>query len=191
AEQLFSLFLSEKRFRYALHLRNQIMNSEKLEAEKFQNPSFEEEINTTNPDHFGWRISEGVEPQIGINREQKRSGEQSLFMIFNSPTGKDFRSIQQMVVVSSAQQYRLKLFFRSNLKAQETLVWQVVDAAEGKVLAETEPIPPEADWTSLEIAFTTLPTTEAVIVRLMRAPCPKQICPISGKVWFDDFSLEK
>jgi tetratricopeptide (TPR) repeat protein len=190
AEQLFNLFLSEKKFRYALHLKNQISDG-KFEVEKFRNPSFEDEINVSNSDYFNWTISEGTEPRIGINKEQKRSGEQSLFLIFNSPTEKNLRYIQQMIVVSPNQTYKLKLFFRSNLKAQRTLVWQVVDAVDGKILAETEPIESEADWMPLETTFITPPTTEAIIVRLKRASCFEQICPISGKVWFDDFSLEK
>mgnify|MGYP001064625634 CR=1 FL=1 len=190
AEQLFNLFLSEKKFHYALHLKNQISNS-KFEVEKFQNPGFEDEIDVSNSDYFNWRISEGTEPRIGINKEHKRSGEQSLFLIFNSSTDKNLRYIQQMIVVFPNQTYKLKLFFRSNLKAQRTLVWQVVDAADGKILAETKPIESEADWMPLETTFTTPPTTEAIIVRLTRASCFEQICPISGKVWFDDFSLEK
>lgn len=190
AEQLFSIFLSEKKFTYALHLKNQ-MDNKQLEAEKFENPSFEEEISLTDSNPFGWKISEGTEPQVGLNKEQKESGEQSLLLIFNSSTGKNLRQIQQMIVVSPNQNYKLKFFARSNLDTQKTLIWQVVDANDGTILAETDPIPPKAEWTKLETTFKTSSSTEAIIVRLIRVPCSEPICPISGKVWFDSFNLEK
>jgi hypothetical protein len=126
-----------------------------------------------------------------LNNEQKRGGSQSLFMIFNSPTGKDFRNVQQTIVVQPNQTYTLRAFYRSDLKASGTLKWEIVDAATEKILAATEAVDEKSDWSPLAAKFTTAPTAEAVRVRLARVGCNTPICPISGKIWFDDFSLER
>ena len=47
------------------------------------------------------------------------------------------------------------------------------------------------DWQQVSFEFTTGPQTEAVLVRLARAGCPDGVCPIFGKIWYDDFNLER
>jgi hypothetical protein len=29
------------------------------------------------------------------------------------------------------------------------------------------------------------------VVRLRRVPCPEEACPIFGKIWYDDFNLQR
>jgi hypothetical protein len=71
------------------------------------------------------------------------------------------------------------------------LRWEIVDAADGVVLATTNSTLNNADWTNLKAEFTALEQTQAVIIRLAREQCKSIICPISGKVWFDDFSIHQ
>ena len=48
-----------------------------------------------------------------------------------------------------------------------------------------------ADWSVLNAAFTTAANTEAVTIQLVRETCKGIVCPITGKVRFDDFSLKQ
>jgi hypothetical protein len=93
------------------------------------------------------------------------------------------------VAVEANKKYVFETFYKSELKTLTTVKWEIADAADGKVLALTEAIAAEADWTSLKAEFTAPDATEAVIIRLVRIPCNTTLCPITGKLWFDDFSL--
>ena len=78
---------------------------------------------------------------------------------------------------------------KSELKTGTTVKWEIVDATDDKVLATTESLADNADWTSLKTEFVVPDVTEAVTIRLVRVACNATLCPISGKLWFDDFSL--
>ncbi|MDQ3750929.1 MAG: hypothetical protein M3367_18215, partial [Acidobacteriota bacterium] len=96
----------------------------------------------------------------------------------------------QIIAVEAARKYGFSLFYKSDLRTSGTLRWEIVDDSNGKVLATTKPISASADWTNLKTEFITAVNTEAVIVRLVRESCKSIICPIAGKVWFDDFSVD-
>lgn len=191
-EQLFGALLAAKKYRRALQIQNSFL--EQIEAEKFAvgkiyNGGFEADLAREKAGVFDWQIADSAQPQIGPSVEQKHGGERSLLIIFNSSTGKDFRQISQTVVVEPAKKYHFDGFYKSNLKTIATLRWEIVDAADGKILATTNPISADADWSDIKMDFITSENTEAVTVRLAREPCKSVICPISGKVWFDDFSI--
>ena len=139
---------------------------------------------------FEWQIADGTQPQIGLDNQNRRGGERSLLLIFNSTDGKTFRTVSQTVTVAPEKTYRFSAFCKAELKTSAGLKWEIADAADGKILGSTAAIAGNADdWTNLGINFTTGKTTEAVIIRLTRENCPSAICPISGKIRFDDFSL--
>jgi hypothetical protein len=187
--------ITAKKYRDALSVQTQIIETEgeKLEIGRIHNAGFEAEVKTANPSFFEWSIAAGHQPQIGFDNAQKRNGNRSLVVLYNSINGQDFRAVQQTVVVEGGKRYRFETFARTELKTAATFKWEIVDAsvAEAKVLASTEAAPANANWTSLAVEFTTAPATEAVLLRLVRVHCPLSLCPISGKIWFDDFSLKK
>jgi len=111
-------------------------------------------------------------------------------MIYNSVNSKDFRTVSQTVVVEARRTYAFELFYKSNLKTDAGLRWEVVDASNGKVLAVTGTVANNADWTNLKAEFTASDDTQAVTFRLARQECKSVVCPISGKVWFDDFAIK-
>jgi hypothetical protein len=111
-----------------------------------------------------------------------------LKLIFNND-GKVFRNVSQTIAVETNKKYVFETFYKSELKTAATVKWEIVDAADGKVLASTEAIAANADWTSLKTEFVAPETTEAVTIRLVRVACTSTPCSIAGKVWFDDFSL--
>ena len=192
-EQILRELLAAKKYRAALQIQNQISptGAKRPEFEQIFNGGFEDEINTKDASVFEWQIADSLQPQIGFDDTQKHSGNRSLVIIFNSSDGKDFRNISQTVAVEPAKSYQFLTFYKSDLKTPATLKWEIVDASDGKVLAATESISNNSDWTNLTAEFTTPAATEAVTLRLARDNCKSSFCPISGKVWFDDFSITR
>ena len=185
--------LAAKKYRDALPIQQSI--SEQTDAESFApgkiyNGGFESEIKRERASVFDWQIADGAQPQIGFDDAEKRGGNRSLVMIFNSSNGKDFRQISQTIVTESNRKYIFEALYKSDLKTAATLHWEIIDASDGKNLATTNAIAERADWTRLNTEFTSSENTQAVTVRLVREACKSIICPISGKVWFDDFSLK-
>ncbi|HEX8368218.1 MAG TPA: carbohydrate binding domain-containing protein [Pyrinomonadaceae bacterium] len=191
SDELLKQLLQAKKFRDALDVQTQIAlsGSEKPVSEKITNAGFETAVNTGNPSVFEWQIADGVQPAIGVDEKQKTGGSFSLVLAFNSPNGQDFRAVHQTVVVSPNKTYKFEVSFRSDLKTSSSVKWEIVDAADGKVLAATPAVPGNSDWSKLTITFTA-PATEAVTLRLARTACSAPVCPMSGRVWFDDFKLE-
>lgn len=190
SEEFFKQLLETKKYRDALRVRAQINDAgaENIAVGTISNASFETDI-TPNSDIFGWQIADGIQPQIGYDIAQKRGGNQSLVIVFNSPNGQDFRAISNTVVVESGKSYEFEAFYKSNLKTSATLRWEIVDASDTKVLATTEAVAANADWTGLTASFTVPETTQAITIRLARDVCKISPCPIAGKIWFDDFNL--
>jgi hypothetical protein len=191
-EQLYTEMLAAKKYRAALQIRSQIGGLQTAQPVTGQvvNGSFEEEVNTKGAGIFDWQIADGIKPQIGFDDATKRSGNRSLVVIFNSTDGKDFRQISQTVAVETGKTYKFEAFYKSELKTSAALVWEIVDATDGKVLATTGATAPNTDWTNLKAEFTAA-NTEAVTLRLAREACKSSICPITGKVWFDDFLISQ
>jgi Tfp pilus assembly protein PilF len=190
AEQLYKEMLAANKYRDALQIRSQIssLDAEQSAVGQIVNGGFEEEVKTKDVGVFEWRIADGAKPQIGFDDAQKRGGNRSLVIIFNSPDGKDFRSVSQIVAVEAGKNYRFETFYKSDLKTSATLNWEIASASDGRVLMTSSAILPNSDWTNLKTEFIAA-NTEAVTIRLAREICKSSICPISGKVWFDDFSL--
>lgn len=191
-EILFGQLIAAKKYRDALLI--QISLDDKSGAENFAlgkifNGGFEVEVKREKANVFDWRIADGNQPQIGFDDAQKSGGNRSLVIIYNSSDGRDFRQISQIVAVESAKKYTFGMFYKSELKTSATLRWEIVDETDGKVLATTAAIANTADWTNLKTEFTTAAETQAVTIRLARETCKSIICPIAGKVWFDDFSI--
>jgi tetratricopeptide (TPR) repeat protein len=190
--EIYQKMLEAKKYRSALEIFSDISASDEQQFAlgRITNGGFETNISPQNPDVFEWQIGEGVEPQIFVDKTQKHGGEISLVIVFNNKDGKAFRNISQAVAVEANRKYVFETFYKSDLKTATTFKWEIVDAVDNaRILASTEAIAANADWTSLKTEFVVPETTEAVLVRLARVPCNTTLCPISGKLWFDDFSL--
>jgi tetratricopeptide (TPR) repeat protein len=190
-DDLYKEMIAAKKYRSALQIQNEIStNTANQSIGKISNGGFEEEIKASNQGVFDWQIAEGARPQIGPNNVQKHGGNLSLLVIFNSPDGKDFRAVSQIVAVDAGKHYEFEAFYRSELKTSATLKWEIADA-DGKIIAATGAISNDADWTRLWAEFVAPENTEAVIIRLARENCKTSICSISGSVWFDDVSIKE
>jgi len=70
---------------------------------------------------------------------------------------------------------------------------KVIDAAtnDERALAQSPPLPlGTSGWQKFTVEFGTASNTRAVIIAVERQQCESEQCPIFGKVWFDDFSLQ-
>jgi tetratricopeptide (TPR) repeat protein len=189
-EEIYQKMTEAKKYRAALQIYSQISDSDdkKFALGKITNGGFEVET-AKNPGVFDWQIADGVEPQIGVDDTQKHGGNISLKLIFDNVDGKAFRNISQTIAVESNKRYVFETFYKTELKTSATLRWEIVDASDGKLITATEAIAANTDWANLKAEFFVPETTEAVTVRLVRVNCASALCPISGRVWFDDFSL--
>jgi tetratricopeptide (TPR) repeat protein len=191
-DEIYQKMLEARKYRAAVQIFSDIAESDekKFTLGKVTNGGFEANINPQNKGVFEWQIGEGVEPQVFVDKTQKHGGEISLITILNNKDGKAFRTISQTVAVEANKRYVFETFYKSELKTAATFRWEIVDAADNnKILASTEAIAANADWTSLKTEFVAPEATEAVTIRLARVACGATLCPISGKLWFDDFSL--
>ncbi|MBS1797550.1 MAG: tetratricopeptide repeat protein [Acidobacteria bacterium] len=188
-EEIYQKMIEAKRYRAALTVFGGLAGSEdkKFAVGQLTNGGFEAE-NPKNAGVFEWQIADGTEPQIGVDNAQRHGGNMSLKLIFNSG-GSAFRGVTQTVAVESNKKYAFEVFYKAELKTEATVKWEIVDAADGKVLAATDTVAANSDWSSLKTEFVVPAATEAVVVRLVRGACKSAACPISGRLWFDDFSL--
>lgn len=191
-EDFFNQLIEAKSFRNALTVQSQIS---KPEDEKFAvgnlfNSDFEQNVKPANASIFDWKIGDGIMPQISLDASQKHAGIRSLIMIYNSTDGKDLRTIQQIIAVESGKNYKIEGFYRSDLKTIGVVKLEILDAADNKVLASADTQSNSKDWLSVSANFTIPATSQGVIIRLGSVTCKQALCPISGKIWFDDFSLK-
>lgn len=196
-KELSQALLAAKKYRTALKLSEFAATgeAEKPRIGRFLNEGFENDIAAVETNPFAWQIAPGTQPQIALFASTKHTGERSLIIVFNSPNVADFRSVAQTLAIESNAEYHFEMWVKTeNLQSgrSETFFWEVMDAADNLVLAKTIYLPiGDNDWRKLSANFKTAETTEAVTFRLARAVCSEPPCTIVGKIWFDDFLLQK
>lgn len=192
-EEVYNLLIASKKYRSALKIWSDITDSgdKTLAVGKITNGGFETNVKQEKTSVFEWQIAEGAQPLVGVDNKNVHTGNLSRLIIFNSPSGQDFRQNWQTVAVEAGKNYQFEMFYKSDLKASGTLRWEIIDPTDGKILAATEAISAVSDWTNLKADFTAGENTEGVIIRLARVSCNSAICPISGNVWFDDLTLRE
>ena len=69
---------------------------------------------------------------------------------------------------------------------------QVMDANSGGVIAQSEDFPQATNgWRDYFVEFQTGELISAIQIRLQRQVCSGPLCPIFGRLWLDNFSLQK
>jgi len=142
---------------------------------------------------FGWQITSIPTAQAALDGVQQHSGRRSLRLVFKSTTTLALNTISQLVVVQPQSRYRLEYYVRTDeLRSAGTPVVTVTDENDGAVLATSAPVPAgTANWQPFVVEFGTKPATEAIRLRISRAPCGDDpVCPIFGTVWYDDFHIQ-
>ncbi|HEX8719348.1 MAG TPA: tetratricopeptide repeat protein [Pyrinomonadaceae bacterium] len=158
------------------------------------NGGFESDIGAPGRQLFQWDVSQAAGAQVAVDARVAREGRRSLHVAFNASEPADFRNVSQVVAVEPGARYRLSFFWKTEgLKSAALPVVYVADpAAEGSPLASSPPAAGgTSDWQQVSLEFAAGPKTEAVVLRVSRAACPEGVCPIYGKIWYDDFHLER
>ncbi|MCA1565473.1 MAG: hypothetical protein LC803_07520 [Acidobacteria bacterium] len=197
-EKLLLRFLEAKRFHdmLALHRELAAMGGTPTEAapERLTNGGFESAVGAPGRNPFEWQVVPLAGVQIGLDERVRREGARSLRIAFNSTNTISFRNISQLVTVEPQTRYRLEYYVRrEDLKGEATLVTQIVDAGQpDRVLASAPPLAAgTADWQAVALDFTTGAATQGLTLRVVSPQCPSAICPIFGKVWYDNFNLQR
>ena len=197
-KSLFNSLYEAKRFHLAQALYGELPTAESVEKTsigKISNPDFESDSIATpsQPTPFSWLIPDGAEPAIAFDTSVRHAGTRSLQLAFKTVSGQEFRQIMQTVTVEPGTRYRLSFYARTaGLKTSATVLWNIEDAADGKILAASSAVATEdKDWQNLTVDFAAPPKTEAVNLKLARAACTLSPCALVGRIWFDDFSLQK
>ncbi|MBA3442675.1 MAG: hypothetical protein H0T92_22705 [Pyrinomonadaceae bacterium] len=192
-EALMSTLFAAKRFRSVLDVYRDVTPTN-VDVGRVSNNSFEQDIDGQGTDLFGWQVVSVLQAQIHLDAKNSYHGERSLRIIFDAPSAVDFRNISQFIVVEPSTRYRLQFFIRTvDLKTASTLVTEIVDAANpSRLLAASDSLPDgRNEWQPMTVDFTTPSQTSAITLRLNRAPCVTGVCPIFGKVWYDNFDLQR
>jgi tetratricopeptide (TPR) repeat protein len=179
--------------RRALQVLGEAGESADAVPEKISNGGFESDVSPPGRQLFEWQVTPSS-VQTVLDGRVAHGGRRSLRLLFSAASQIDFRNVWQTVAVEPSARYRLTYFVRTDsLKSRATLQIFVADAAnESSVLGQSPPAPAETnDWQQASVEFTTGAKTEGVVVRVVRAECPDQSCPIYGKIWYDDFDLER
>ncbi len=195
-EPLAQALHAAKRYHDALQISLEIglVAPSETAAEKITNGGFESDIGAAGKKFFDWQIAPLPQAQVALDARVAHSGKRSLRIIFNAPAQFEFRNIAQLVVVEPATRYRLSFYVRTeDLRSASTPILVVLDGADiNNALASTAPLANgTSDWQQMSVEFTTPPRAEAVVLRLDRAGCADNTCPILGKVWYDDFDLQR
>jgi tetratricopeptide (TPR) repeat protein len=165
-----------------------------IAPEKISNSGFESDIGQPGAQLFEWQVTPAPGAQVVLDARAAHGGRRSLRVLFNASGQVDFRNVSQLVAVEPSTHYRLTYFVRTDeLKSAATLITLAADATTPDApLASSAPVPAGTnDWQQASFEFTTAPKTEAVLVRIIRVGCPEGSCPIYGKIWYDDFDLQR
>lgn len=163
-------------------------------AEKISNGGFEADIPPPGKKLFDWQVTPAPQAQVALDTRGAHTGGRSLRIAFNAPAHVDFRNVSQLVVVEPATRYRLSFYVRAqDLQSVSTPVLSVLDAADQSVpLAASAPVVAgTSDWQQVAVEFVSPLHSDGIVLLLTRAPCPEGACPIYGKVWYDDFDLQR
>lgn len=156
---------------------------------------FEDKATREGPG-FGWRFARDLEGVlVSLDLTEPRAGAHSLRFQFDGAPDASARLATQLVTVEPGARYRLRYAARvENLVSGGPPHVAVLDAGKG----ERTPVALSAKleggtrgWEDYEVEFVAPEATGAVLVVIRRQPCAQPPCPVFGRVWFDDFSLEK
>jgi hypothetical protein len=144
---------------------------------------------------FAWQVPQQIgTTTIAVDQDYARSGSRSLRLIFNGESSSETEFVKQLVLSQPRARYRLFFAARSEaLNSDGQVTVSVLDAGlDGRRLGISGPVTQgTADWRDYSVEFETDAQTQAFYVVIQPQKCESNTCSISGKAWFDTFSLRK
>jgi hypothetical protein len=167
--------------------------SQAVEPNVIVDPGFENEADLNEPG-FGWRLGENRDGfQLSLDTTNPREGRTSLKIEFSGPSALASPIISQVVLVVPRVRYQLRFSVRAEGIVSVGLPQvTVVDARTKTVLGELSELPKTTEgWRDYAIDFDSQQLTDAVQIIVQRQNCNTSPCPIFGRLWLDNFSLQK
>ncbi len=169
----------------------QVWHGSTAHESSFVNGGFEEPLALNNTG-FGWIVSpEQPQIRLAIDVSGKFEGANSLQISLNGIWIPHTPLISQTVLVEPQTTYRISFAIKTkDLVTGGPPVITVSDATNDQLLGQSGNFPTATNaWTTFE--FTTLPTSQAAVIRLDRNNCDPSPCPIFGTLWLDQFYIEQ
>ena len=154
---------------------------------------FEDEVNLQEAG-FGWRTAEKIQGfQLSLDTNNPKEGQSSLKVQFEGESHPDAPVITQLVLVEPNSSYRVSFSARTDAIVSGGLPRVVVtDASSNYMLAQSVELPQgTSGWKDFSFEFNSGDSLTAVQVRLQRQTCSSASCPIFGRLWLDQVSLQK
>lgn len=156
------------------------------------NGDFEDPL-VLNESGFDWIIAPQQKNRLAIDVSEKLSGAKSLQINLDGSWTPGAPLLSQTFIVDPNTSYRLSFAVKTkDLVTGGPPLIVVNDASNNQLLGKSENFPtPTTPWTKLSFDFTTLPTSQAAVIRLQRNNCDSSPCPIFGTLWLDEFSIDQ
>ena len=195
-DEMVKALLAKKQFRAALTILRDIEpdTSQLATPEQIWNGGFENNLPMNDAKPFHWLMSSKSQAQLSIDG-RAHSGTHSLRIVFKAPNKLDSINLSQTVIVQPDTSYRIQ-FYQStnNLVGGATPFVAILDEVNGGWLAQSQPAPSGTNqWQQVTLDFKTKPKSDGITIVWARAACTddKEICPIFGTIWYDDFNLQR
>jgi tetratricopeptide (TPR) repeat protein len=156
---------------------------------------FEGQMKLDDPG-FGWQIAGNLQAvKLSIDKAQPHNGNSSLRLDWSGDSNPGSTIISQLIRVEPNTRYRLRFAARSEeLVTGGPPLLAIIDvgSSDSPQLAQSDFLPSKtAPWQEYNLEFGTTKETQAVLIVLRRQSCSSGPCPIFGRSWLDDFSLQK
>jgi hypothetical protein len=179
--------VSHKKIKQAADIRREGVEN----VDSITNSGFEDEISGRG---FDWRYTANQKGKWTIRRTLSGafSGAHCLRIRFEGKENISFSHLYQIVPIDPMTPYRLTYHWRSrDLTTDQGPFVEIYGYdckgyyANGSMMLGTH------GWQKQEIEFTAPKDCHAVVVRLHRRPSHRFDSKIAGRLWLDDFKLEK
>ncbi len=183
----------QRHFAEALSFAKQLGNATNAQPEKVTNPSFESVIGEFEQSRFAWQVNRN-ESKLEITADGKiaREGNRSLRMTFRGFSKPVLINALQTVVVTPNTRYSLSFWVRtSELRSAGSPMLEVLNGVNDASITRTEPFANGTEeWQRMTLEFRAPENCVGIVIRTIRSYCGDE-CPITGTVWYDEFSLTK
>jgi tetratricopeptide (TPR) repeat protein len=156
-------------------------------------PGFEQEGDLQEPG-FGWSTAQQVQGfQLSLDATSPRQGRSSLKVDFEGNSDPAAPVISQLVLVEPRTRYQLRFEARTeNIVTGGLPRLVATDGTTKGLLGQSAELPQASNgWHEYSFEFESGDSSTAVLISLQRQPCAGPACPIFGRLWLDNVSLQK
>jgi tetratricopeptide (TPR) repeat protein len=145
---------------------------------------------------FGWQFARDDKTiKFSLDTNQPRSGSHALRLDWNGNSTPNAAVASQLVLVEPNARYRLSFAARTQEVVSGGLpLFVVIDknSKDNRVLGQSKALPKgSSNWQDYSLEFATDNETRAILISLQRESCGPDPCPIFGRLWLDNFSIQK